>query len=97
MSKKHKGDAMSDEMTSTEAAPHGTTPSNGQAVKLRKARGGDGVNRDFGYLKEGDEVEADVVLAARCLMGREFELIDEGDKARVEAALAELTAEKATD
>lgn len=75
-----------------------TTPavSSEPTVKLRKVRAG-GFNYDFGrFVERGEEVEASLDLAARCIMGREFELLDEADRPRVEAALRELTGESPT-
>lgn len=80
---------MGDEMTT------GVTPvpqaMNGQAVKVRKSRGGEGVNHSLGrYVKIGDEIDVGVEMAAQCIIGKEFDLVDEGDTERVAAAIAEI-------
>ncbi|MBI5764951.1 MAG: hypothetical protein HZA51_15650 [Planctomycetes bacterium] len=55
------------------------------------------MNYDFGrFIEHGEELEAPVELAARCIMGHEFELMDEADRPRVDAALRVLTGDAPT-
>lgn len=66
-------------------------PSQARRVKVKKARGGEGVNRSLDcYVKVGDEFEVDVDMAARCVMGKEFDLVDDADRPAVDEAIREL-------
>ena len=72
-------------------AMNGQANLNGAAVKVRKSRGGAGVNHSLGrYVKIGDEIDVDLETAALCIIGKEFDLVDEGDTERVAAAIAEI-------
>lgn len=74
-----------------EAVGGENTELNGQAVKVRKARGGAGMNHTLGrWVKVGDECDVSVEVAAQCLIGKEFDLVNEVDADRVAAAMAEI-------
>lgn len=82
---------MSDE---TETTGDGAVPresNNGTTVTVRKARGGEGINRSLDrYVSIGDDFEVSVEMAALCIIGGEFEVPDAGQAERVVAEVARM-------
>ncbi len=89
MAKKKQGDAMDETQTT------GETPvsQHGAGVKVKKVKGGAGVNHSLGcFVQLGGEYDVSVEVAAQCILGREFELVDQADAQRVGAAVEAIKA-----
>lgn len=92
--RKRQGDVMSDETTHTGETPvpqNDAVPQNGTTIRVRKARGGEGINRSLDcYVRIGDEIEVSVEMAALCVIGGEFDVPDAGQAERIEAEVARI-------
>ncbi len=79
-----------DETQTTGEAP---VSQNGAGVKVKKVKGGAGVNHSLGcFVQAGGEYDVSVDVAAQCILGGEFELVDQGDTKRVGAAVEAIKA-----
>jgi hypothetical protein len=66
-------------------------PSPAPTVMVRKARGSAGVNHSLGrFVQVGDEIDVTVEMAAQCIIGKEFDLVEESDRPCVDAAIRAL-------